>query len=411
MKMGRGNHRLRALQIARLKQPGSYGDGGNLYLQIGTAGNRHWFFRFMQGGRSRKMGLGGADVVTLAEAREQALAARKLVQKGIDPIEARQSCKAASRAETARQISLRQCGEKYIAAHKAGWRSADHSRQWPSSLENHVYPTLGDLSVDAIGTGHVMKVLEPIWTAKPETASRLRGRIESVLDFAAARGFRSGENPARWRGHLENLLPARNKVAAIKHFPALPFNEVAGFMRELRELPGSAARALEFGILCASRSGEVLGARWSEIDLQNRMWVIPGQRMKSGKEHRCPLSSRALEILEGLPRGKGELVFERKGKPLSRDALQRVLKRMGRDDIVMHGFRSSFADWAAERTAYSSELRELALAHAVGNRIEQAYRRTDMLDRRRRLAEDWSAFCAAPPQRASGKVQPFRAAR
>jgi integrase len=410
MKRTRGNHKLSALTISRLKQPGSYGDGGGLYLQIGTAGNRHWFFRFMQRGRSRKMGLGGVDVVTLAEAREQALAARKLLQQRIDPIEARQSCKAASRAETARQISFKQCATQYIAAHAPAWRSADHLRQWPSSLANHVYPILGDLPVDEIATPHILKCLEPIWIARPETASRIRGRIESVLDWATARQFRSGENPARWRGHLENLLPARKKVAAVQHFPALPYSELPGFMRELRELPGVDARCLEFAILTACRSGEVLQARWAEVDLQKRLWVIPRERMKAQREHRVPLADRAVAILEGLPRG-GEFVFKRRGAPLGRDALQRVLKRMGRNNFTVHGFRSSFSDFVSEQTAYPTEVREMALAHSVGSKVEQAYRRGDLFAKRVRLMQDWSSYCAAPLPRAGDNVQSLRAAQ
>jgi integrase len=406
MKMGRGNHRLTALQIARLKQPGSYGDGGGLYLQIGTAGNRHWFFRFMQAGQSRKMGLGSTDLVSLAEAREKALACRRQLLDGIDPIEARQSRKAARFAEQSRQISFRQCGEKYIAAHKAGWRSADHHRQWFASLENHVYPSLGELPVDQIATPHVLKCLEPIWIARPETASRIRGRIESVLDWATARGFRSGENPARWKGHLRNLLPSRKKVAAVKHFPALPFAAMPSFMRDLRALQGVDARCLEFTILTAARSGEVLQARWAEVDLQKRLWLIPATRMKAHREHRVPLSDRALAILESLP--SGEFVFERKGKPLGRDALQRVLKRMGRDNFTVHGFRSSFSDFVSEQIAYPSEVREMALAHSVGSKVEQAYRRTDLFEKRVRLMADWGSFCTSP-QRSGANVQAIRA--
>lgn len=394
MKRARGNNKLSALTISRVKQPGSYGDGGGLYLQVSAVGNRHWFFRFMQSGRSRKMGLGSAHLVSLAEAREKALACRRQLLDGIDPIEARQSRKAARLAEQSRQLTFRQCGEKYVAAHAPGWRNADHARQWPSSLEAYAYPHLGDLPVDKIETAHVLRALEPIWTAKSETAARVRARIEAVLDWAQARGYRSGENPARWKGHLKNLLPARKNMAAVKHLAAMGYAELPRFMGELRALPDMDSHCLEFAILTAARSAEVLGARWSEVDLGARMWVVPASRMKGRREHRVPLSDRALEILEGLPR-EGEFVFARKGKALPRDVLQRVLIRVGREETV-HGFRSSFRDWAGETTAFPHELMEMALAHAIGNKVEAAYRRGDMLEKRRRLMSNWAEYCSSP---------------
>ncbi len=295
--MARTGNKLSALAISKLKKRGIYADGNGLYLQIATGGSKSWLFRFMQNGRARKMGLGPLHTVSLAEARDDALACRKQLRDGIDPIEARKSRKAAVRAEAGRQMTFRECGAKYIEANKVAWTNARHAAQWPSTLEAHVYPKLGDLPIDKIEVAHVLKVLEPIWTLRPETASRVRGRIETIIDWATARGYRVGENPARWKGHLQNLLPARNKVASVKHLPALPYPELPSFMGRLREAPGIDARALEFAILTAARSGEVIGARWSEIDLAARMWSIPPRRMKRHREHRVPLSDRAVEIL------------------------------------------------------------------------------------------------------------------
>ena len=385
--MARPQKRLTALAVSKAKKPGIYGDGGGLWLQVSVFDTKSWLFRFMRNGRARKMGLGALHTVSLAEAREAALGCRKLLLEGIDPIEARNARRGALRAANARQVTFRQCAEKYIAGHKAGWRSARHAEQWPTSLEKFVYPFLGNLPVDKIETAHIMKVLEPIWTVKPETASRVRGRIESVLDWATTRGFRKGENPARWKGHLRNLLPARAKIAAVEHHPALPYTDCPSFLAQLREAQGIGACALEFCILSAARSGEVLGAKWSEIDLAARMWTVPAARMKGGRVHRVPLCDRAIEILEGLPR-EGDLIF-----PLSRHDLRRVLTRI-RADITVHGFRSTFRDWATEQTAYPSEMCELALAHAVSNKVEAAYRRGDMLDKRRQLMNAWADYCA-----------------
>jgi integrase len=385
--MAKGIKKLSAVGIAKLSKPGSiHGDGGGLWLQVSVFGTRAWLFRFMLDGRARKMGLGPLHTVSLAEAREAALACRKLLREGIDPIEARKARRGALRAANARQMPFRDCASKYVAAHSAGWRSARHKEQWSQSLEAYAFPLLGDLPVDAVETAHVMNVLEPIWTAKPETASRLRGRIEAILDWATARGYRSGENPARWKGHLQNLLAARAKVAAVKHHDALPYAELPSFMAQLRALPGIDARALEFAILTAARSGEMLGAKWSEIDFAG-MWTVPRERMKGHREHRVPLSDRAIAILEGLPR-EGELIF-----PLSRHMLRRSLMRI-RTDCTVHGFRSTFRDWGSEQTSYPTELLELTLAHVTSSKTELAYRRGDMLEKRRRLMDDWATYCA-----------------
>jgi len=355
----------------------------------------------MQNGQAHKMGLGALHTVSLAEARDEALACRKLLREGIDPIEARKAKKAALRAETARRITFRECAQKYIEANRVGWRNARHAAQWPSTLEAYVYPKIGDLPIDAIAIAHVMRVLEPIWTSRPETASRVRGRIERVIDWATARGYRSGENPARWRGHLESLLPARNKVAAVKHLAALPYVELPSFMHQLRSVNSVEARALEFAILTAARFGEVRHARWAEINFADRMWIVPAERMKRHREHRVPLADRAVEILKGLPH-EGELIFigRKAGKPIGPGSLLKILERMGRGDLTTHGFRSTFRDWASDQTAYPSDMCEMALAHAVSNKVEAAYRRGDQLEKRRRLMSEWNRFCASPERSA-----------
>src|ERR1051326_4330491 len=296
----RRTHRTRAIgklttiQVQRAKRRGLYGDGGGLFLQVAKGGSKSWVFRFKEAGRLRVMGLGPLHTISLAEAREKALACRKMRLDGVDPIAARRERRIAAKVEAAKAITFRDAAEKFIDAHKAGWRNARHALQWPATLEAYVYPVFGSLPVSAVDTALVMKAIEPVWKLTPETASRVRGRIESVLDWAAAREHRRGDNPARWRGHLENLLPKRNKVRRVKHLAALPYQQIGELMPALREEDGIAARALEFTILTAARSGEVFGARWEEFDLSERLWVIPGERMKAGKEHRVPLSDAAI---------------------------------------------------------------------------------------------------------------------
>jgi integrase len=337
--------------------------------------------------------------VSLAEAREKALACRKMRLDGVDPIAARRERRIAAKVEAAKAITFRDAAEKFIDAHKAGWRNARHALQWPATLEAYVYPVFGSLPVSAIDTALVMKAIEPVWKTTPETASRVRGRIESVLDWAAAREHRRGDNPARWRGHLENLLPKRNKVRRVKHLAALPYQQIGELMPALREEDGIAARALEFTILTAARSGEVFGARWDEFDLNERLWVIPGERMKAGKEHRVPLSDAAIAVIQHMAAiRRSDYVFPSGGRggPLRPMAMLMVLRRMGHGDLTVHGFRSSFRDWAAERTAFPAEVAEMALAHAVSNKVEAAYRRGDMFQKRRQLADAWAAFCDSP---------------
>jgi integrase len=313
----------------------------------------------------------------------------------IDPIEARRTQHRERLLETARGKTFRECAEGYIASHEAGWRDPRSHNQWVRSLTSYVYPRLGDLPIGAIDTALVLAALEPIWKIKPETASRVRGRIESVLDWAKARGYRDGENPARWRGHLDHLLPARNKVRRVEHFAALSYAELPALMAKLHTQPALPARALEFLILTAARTNEVLGARWDEID--GNMWTVPGERMKAGKPHRVPLSDRVVEILASLPR-EGEFIFvgARTSAVSNPHQLKRVLQRTGYDDTTVHGFRSTFRDWAAETTAYPNHVVEMALAHAVGNGVEAAYRRGDLFEKRRRLMDDWARYCSQP---------------
>jgi integrase len=396
-RMKRQIGRLNNLAINRASKRGYLADGGGLYLQVSDSGSKSWVFRYRDAGRLREMGLGPTHTVTLAEAREAALLCRKQRLGGLDPIEARRSSRAAARLDAAKAMTFRQCGEAYIEAHKPGWRNAKHAAQWAATLATYAYPILGDLSVQAIDVALVTKVLEPIWIAKNETASRVRGRMEAVLDWARVRGYRAGDNPARWRGHLGHLLSERGKIAKVAHHAALPYLEIAGFVEELRGQPGVSARALEFAILTAARTGEVIGARWSEIDLAQGTWTIPAERMKGGKEHRVPLSAPALAVLARVPGGgPSEFVFPggKPGKGLSNMALLSLLRRMHRADLTAHGFRSTFRDWAAERTNYPREVAEQALAHSLPDKVEAAYRRSDLFKKRRGLMEAWGDHCS-----------------
>ena len=345
------------------------------------------------------MGLGATHTIGLAEAREKARECRRLRLDGIDPIEARKAARSRARLAAATATTFKDCAERYIASHQAGWRSRVHAAQWPSTLGRYVYPVFGLVPVQAVDVGLVLKVLEPIWTAKPETASRVRGRIESVLDWATARGFRQGENPARWRGHLENLLPKKTKLRRIEHHAALPYAELSKFMAELRRQEGIAAKAFEFAILTVARTGEVIGARWSEIDLERRLWVIPAERMKAGKEHRVPLSEASASILETMQKVReGDYVFPggKARRPLSNMAFLMLLRRIGRGDLTAHGFRSTFSDWCSERTNFPAEVREMALAHMVGDKVEAAYRRGDLFQKRRQVMDAWARYCSTP---------------
>jgi integrase len=400
--------RLTALAVSRAKQPGMYADGGGLYLQVTTPEARSWVYRYARDGRTRYMGLGSLNAVSLSEARTRATEARRLTSAGIDPIATRDGHRAAERAEAARQITFKHAAESYIKAHKAGWRNAKHGDQWRNTLETYAFPIIGDLPVQQIDSGLVVRVLEPIWTVRTVTASRVRQRIEAILDAATARGHRTGENPARWRGHLDTLLPARAKVQRVHHHPALPYAELGAFMADLRKQEGLAAQAMELLILTATRTTECIAARWSEIDLENKVWTIPGDRIKAGREHRIPLAPAAVALLRQLAETKvNEFVFPgRPGKPLSNGALLALLKRMNRADLTAHGFRSTFRDWAAEQTNYPREVAEMALSHAIEDKVEAAYRRGDLLEKRRRLMEAWASYATAKPP--AGKVVPMQ---
>lgn len=384
-------HRLSAASLAYLG-PGRHADGGGLYLKVTPSGARAWVFRYRVSGRLREHGLGALHTVSLRLARGKALELRRARLNGIDPLDQRKADAEARRLEAARSLTFEQAAEQYIAANRAGWRGQASEHQWRQSLADYVFPVIGSLPVQTIDTALVMKVLEPIWSSKTETASRVRSRIEIVLDWATARGFRNGENPARWRGHLANLLPKPTKVKRIQHHAALPYTEIAHFMSTLRQQGGVAARALEFMILSAARAGEVRGARWDEIN--ERVWTIPAQRTKNGKVHRIPLSDAAMAVLQEMKGSSDDLVFPgtAPGRPVAQITVAGALRRAGGGDATMHGFRSTFRDWAAEQSSLPAEIAEMSLGHTVGGAVERAYRRSDLFAKRRQLMESWAAF-------------------
>ncbi len=394
--------KLNSAKLRTLVKPGAYGDGGGLYLQVRGPERRSWLFRFKQAGKGRLMGLGPFPDVGLAEAREKAEAARKERQAGIDPLAVRRASRATQAASTARTFA--QVAEQWLAAHEGEYRNAKHRAQVRTTLATYAFPTLGAMPVAAITTGDVLTALRPVWQRAPETASRLRGRIEAVLSYAKALHWREGENPAAWKDNLDHLLPATGKIAQAKHHAALPWQDMGAFMAELRQREGTGARALEWTILTAARSGETRGATWAEIDLAGAVWTVAADRMKAGREHRVPLSDAALAVLRAMeplrdPKAAGAaLVFPgaKPGKPLSDMSLTAVLRRMGRGDLTAHGFRSAFRDWCGEATAYPRELAEAALAHTLRDKVEAAYRRGDALDKRRALMAAWAEYCARP---------------
>jgi integrase len=401
-------------------KPGAHADGGNLYLRVTAAPagkadgapSGKWTLRYMLAGKAREMGLGAYDPdgrrgLTLAQAREAAADAQRLLREGVDPMAHREAAAKAEQARAAEAAAkahtFKAVAELYIAAHQAGWRNPKHKAQWPSSLGTYAYPKIGKKAAGEVVTEDVLACLTPIWTAKPETATRLRGRIEAVLDYATSRGWRLGENPARWRGHLSNLLPNRTKVSRVEHFAALPWQEMGAFMVRLRAQPGEAAKALRFCILTATRTMETLAARWSEVDMEGAVWVVPADRMKAGKEHRVPLSTEALAVLRAMeatrPKEGDGYIFPGavKGKPLSSMAMLMLLRRMKRDDLTVHGFRSAFRDWCEEATSTPHAVSEAALAHTINNKAEAAYRRGDLFAKRAALMQQWADFCAKAP--------------
>lgn len=393
------NNVLTALAVKNAK-PGRHADGGGLHLLVKESGTRSWVYRFMLNGKSRDVGLGaaGPNGMSLANARDARDALRLKVKGGIDPLEERQQqaaeALAAVQAAKVAGITFRAVAETYIGANEESWRNDKHRQQWKNTLATYVYPVIGDLPVAEVATAHVLKILEPIWKVKAETASRVRGRMETILDTAKARGYRDGENPARWRGHIEQILPARSRLTR-GHHKAMPYDAIPAFVGALQRREAVAALALEFTILTAARTGEVIGANWGEVDLEKAMWTIPASRMKATREHRVPLSPRALEILEVTKGLHAEWLFPAmKGGKISSMAMAMLLRRM-KIDVTVHGFRSSFRDWSAESSSYAHEVCEMALAHVIGNKAEAAYRRGDLFEKRRCLMNDWATFCVS----------------
>lgn len=374
---------LLSAQKVKAAKPGRHGDGRGLFLYVKASGTRSWMLRYQVQGRRRDLGLGAYPDVTLAIARERAAEARQLIANGEDPIAKKQQAKPKTFKDAALEL---------IESKRHGWKNAKHAAQWTSTLESYVFPKIGQVQVSKIETADVISTLTPIWSDKPETANRVRQRIESVIDYASALGIRTGDNPARWRGHLDHLLPKPKKVRAVKHHAALPHADITDFMTELSTRTGIAAQALGFTILTAARSGETRGMTWGEVDLEKATWTIPAQRMKAAKEHRVPLSKAAIALL-GPRRDANSLVVEseaKPGKPISDMSMTAVLRRMKRDDITVHGFRSTFRDWAGETTGFPREVIEAALAHGIKDKAEAAYARSDLFDKRRDLMAAWA---------------------
>lgn len=417
--MARQINRLSALQVTKLTKPGLYGDGAGLTLQITKAGVKSWLFRFMREGKAYGMGLGATHTVSLAEARQKALEARKLLGDGTNPLVEKRDKLLAKALERAKMMTFDQCSAAYIEAHRASWKNAKHIDQWINTLATYAGPVFGQLPVADIDTALVVKCLVPIWQTKTETASRLRGRIESVLGWATTSGYRTGQNPARWKGHLENLLANISKTSRTKNHPSLPWQRIGDFMAALKAREGTAPRAVAFTILTACRSGEVRGAQWSEFDFKERMWTIPASRMKAHKEHQVPLSDAALAVLASISQS-GEFVFAgSKGQTLSDMALTAVIRRMNSHEakpvwinamgegITVHGYRATFRMWTAETTAYPREVAEHALAHKLPDAVERAYQRGTQFLKRRSLMAEWGAYCTGI--KANTTVFPFEA--
>lgn len=385
-----------ALDVKRFSKTGRHAVGGvaGLLMVVVPSGAKYWILRVLVGGKRRDIGVGGFPDVSLAEAREKAKFIRNQILAGIDPVQARKEARSKLVAARAAEITFEQSAKEFISSKSSEWKNAKHTEQWKSTLELYVYPVIGKMQVNDVALSHIMKILEPIWSTKTETAARLRGRIENILDWATVRNYRRGDNPARWKGHLDKILPSPNKIAKVEHHRALPINEMGSFMEKLSGREEVSFRALEFLILTAARSGEVRRATWDEINLEENTWTIPAERMKASKEHRVPLSPRAVEILKAVPRYEGiDFVFvSPRGGSLSDMSLS-VLMRGMNVDAVPHGFRSTFRDWVAECTNYPNEVAEMALAHTIGNKVEAAYRRGDLFEKRRQMMNDWEKLC------------------
>ncbi len=390
---------LTPLAVSKIKDTGWHAVGhvSGLGLKVAPSGSRAWVLRTTVAGKRREFGLGGFPTISLVSARERARAILDKIYAGSDPLTAKREAKVALMAQKAKEVTFKNLAQQYIDQHESGWKNSKHAAQWTSTLDTYAYPICGGMVVADITTPIILNILEPIWTTKTETASRLRGRIEAILDYATAKGMREGPNPARWKGHLALTLPAKRRVSPVVHHRALEVKEMSDFYISLKTMDGTAARALEFLILTAARSGEVRGMEWDEVDLVNKVWSVPAERMKAKREHRVPLSNIAIDILKALERNvKSKLVFEstKAGKPLSDMALTAVMRRM-KVDAVPHGMRSSFRNWSAEETSYPNEVCEMALAHTVGNAVEAAYRRGDLFEKRRQMMNDWALFLAS----------------
>jgi integrase len=392
--------KLTALQVKRAK-PGAHGDGKGLWLVVGSNGSRSWVFRYMVAGRAREMGLGSAYDVSLAEAREEARKCRRLIQAGGDPIDARRARRLAARLERARAMTFEQCAAAFIEAHEVGW-TPRHASAWANTLRDHVFPVIGGMPVQSVDTPLALAVLKPLWATKSVTADRVRSRCEAVIGWATTAGYRAGDNPFRWRDHLENLLAKQSRVHRVEHFDTIPYQELPGFMAQLRSRPGPVARALESAILLTARTGEVIGAEWAEFDFRERIWALPARRRKVGTEDlRLPLCTRMLELLAELPRIAGNpfvFIGEKPGRPISPPAMLALMRRLHQTATVHGTARASFKTWATEATAFPPEIVEMQLGHTVGNAVARAYMRTDLLARRRALAEQWGQFCCSPPR-------------
>ena len=410
--MAREINKLSAEAVSKQTKPGYHFDGGGLYLQVSKSGAKSWIMRYTLAGKPVEMGLGSYQTFTLAEARKRATAQRKLLADGINPLETKRNDQLTRRMAEASIITFDQAAADYIKSNSPAWRNAKHGDQWRNTIATYASPVIGKLPVSKIETAHVLRILTPIWLEKTETAVRLRGRIEKILDWAKAQKYRTGDNPAAWRGHLDaGLLPKPSKVADVGHHAALPWSEIGAFMLALRAMQGSGARAMEVIILTATRTSEVINAKWSEIDLDGKLWTIPKERMKSFKEHRVPLSDAVMSVLMAVKAetGGGEYVFagRKANTPLTNMACLATLKRMDRGDLTVHGFRSTFRDWVSETTSYPRDVAEMALAHTIEDKSEAAYRRGDLIEKRRALMADWAAHCAVV--HVSGDVVAIRA--